>query len=217
MRAMLIRDLIIGLRTRALSMVILAHAALLTAFIVLWGGGVPMMPGDNVYEQQRLVQTGLLTFLLPWAAVRCSAAERGDAVVAVSAMTAIKPSRIVIAQAIAHFVLLTVIVLCGLPLMLVAQQMAPVPLRQPLVDSLSALGLAAVAAAAATWWTLAVSDRLGAWLAATATTIAAMTVISGSIPRAALAACLLALSAAATLACAIRADGSLRYLSERQP
>lgn len=214
MRAILLRDLIIALRTGGLSIAIFVHTAVLTTFIVLWGGGVPTLPGDNVYEQQRLVQTGLLTLLLPWAAIRCGAAERGDALVAVSALTAIKPSRIVIGRAAAQFLVLSVIVLCGVPMMIIAKQMSALPLRQPLFDILPALGLAAVSAAAATGWELEVSDRLGAWLAAAAVTIATVALVGGSLPRVTAAPVLFAAAVAGAVTCAGRADRVQRYLSE---
>ena len=213
--AMFVRDLTIGMRTRAFAMALAVHAALLATFIVLWDGGVPMLPGANVYQQQRLVQMIALVCLLPWAACRCAPTERGDDMVLLSAMTAERPSRIVIAQFAALVVLLAAIVLCGLPLMLVARDLAAQPLARVMADVVPVLALATVASSASLCWTLGHPDRLVAWLGATGSTAGSFALLTVVLPAGATAPGLLLLSVVAAAAAASRSNISLHYLSER--
>ena len=213
--AVLVRDITIGLRTRAFAAALGGHTALLAAFIALWDGGVPMLPGANVYEQQRLVQMIVLACLLPWAAARCAPSERGDAMVLLSAIAADRPSRIVTAQFAARMVLLAAIVLAGFPLMLVARDLAAQPFARALYDIVPLFGVAAMAACSSLVWTLGHPDRLTAWIGATASTMAAVVLVGVLLPAGALAGALLLISLAGLALTASRADVSLRYLSER--
>lgn len=212
---MLMRDITIGVRTSAFPAVLSVHTALLAAFVVLWGGGVPALPGANVYEQQRLVQAALLACLLPWAAVRFGPRGRGDDVVLLSAITGARPSRIVLSQFAALFVLLAAVVVSGLPVMLVARQMAAVPLQTAMADLVPPLGLAALASAAALAWTLGVSDRLAAWLGAAASSVVIVVTLSALFPRGVVALFLFLVGLAGAALSASRADASRRYLSGR--
>lgn len=213
--AMLSREVTIGIRTPAFAVVLSLHAAMLAAFVVLWGGGVPLLPGENLYEQQRLVQAVALAGLLPWAAARCGAGYRGDDLVLLSALTAARPSRVVMVQAAALFILLAAVVAAGLPLMLLARQIAAVPMQTALADLLPALGLAAIAGGSSLAWTLRRSDPLAAWLGATASTILAAALIGSLFPRPAATLLMFGTGIAATALCAARADVSSRYLSGR--
>ncbi len=213
--AVLVRDVTLGMRTRAFAAALGAHGVLLAAFIMLWEGGVPMLPGANVYEQQRLVQMTLLVCLLPWAAARCAPAERGDQMVLLSAIAGDRPSRIVVAQLAARMVLLAAIVLGGLPLMLLGRDLAAQPLARTLADVVPVLGLAAVAASSSLWWTLGHPDRLTAWLGATGSTAMAVTLAGWLLPGGTMAIGLVVISVAGAAVAASRADVSLRYLSER--
>ena len=213
--AVFVRDMTIALRTRAFAAALGVHAALLAAFIVLWDGGVPMLPGANLYEQQRLVQSIVLICLLPWAATRCAPSERGDAMVQLSAIAADRPSRIVTAQVVARVVLLAAIVLGGFPLMLVALDLAAQPFSRALADLVPGVGLVAVASSSSVWWTLAHPDRLTAWLGATLSTIAAVAVGGMLFPAGTVTAVLVLVSVAGAAVAASRANVSLRYLSER--
>ena len=212
--AIVVRDVTIGTRTRAFAAALAAHTALLAAFIMLWEGGVPMLPGGNVYEQQRLVQGVFLVCLLPWAAVRCAPSDRGDGLVLLSALAADRPSSVVAAQFAARAVLLVAIVISALPVMLLARDLAALPLSRVMADLLPPLAIAAVAASASVWWTLALPDRIVAWLGTTATTLIAVAL--GGLLRspAGTAAALLIISMIGVTASATRANASLRYLSE---
>ena len=214
-RALLARDVTIGMRTRAFAAVLCVHAALLAAFILLWDGGVPMLPGANVYQQQRLVQLIVLLCLLPWAAVRCAPSARGDELVLLSAIIADRPSGIVSAQFGARLVLLAVVVLSGLPLMLLSGALAAQPVERAVADVIPALGVAAIASSASVWWTLGQAARLAAWLGAAASTAIAVAAVAMLLPAGAMAGALSLISVAGVAASASRANLSLRYLSER--
>jgi len=210
---MLSRDLTIGMRTPAFAAAAGLHAGLLAGFILLWGSGVPRFPGENVYEQQRLVQAFLLTCLLPWAAVRCGPCDRGSDLTMLAVITGSRPSRLVLAQFAGLLVLLGLIVFSGIPMMLVTSQMAAVSLERVLVDSLATLALAAIAAASTLAWTHASADRFAAWIGATVST-AGVVVLAAMLPLRTVPAVLIVASIALAMACAARANTSAVYLAE---
>lgn len=214
--ALLSRHLTIGMRTAAFGAVLAAHAGLLAGFLVLWEGGVPMLPGANIYAQMRLVQAILLTTLLPWTAARCASDDRGNELTMLSLITACGSSRLVLAQFAGLFILLAAVVFSGLPLLLVAGQMAAVPPLRVVVDILAALGLAAISAAVTLAWLHANADRFVAWLGATASTAAIVLAVNVSLPQLAAAGCLVVLSLGCVAASATRAGASTLYLSEDQ-
>lgn len=211
--AMITRDLTIGLRTPAFAISAGLHAGLLAAFLMLWGSGVPRFPGENVYEQQRLIHTWLLVGLLPWAAVRCGPCDRGSALTMLAVITASRPSRVVMAQFAALLALLGLIVASGIPMMLVTRQVASVPIERVLLDTAGALALAAIAAATALAWTHVTADRFVAWIGATVSTAAVVTMVS-MLPPPTAPAVLLVASVALAMACATRANTRAVYLAE---
>jgi hypothetical protein len=214
MRTMLARDLTIGMRTRAFVMVLTAHVALLAAFVLVWSGGVPTLPGENVYEQQRLFQAVVLACLLPWAAVRCGPGDRGAGLTMLAMVTARPPAGLVRMQCAALFIMLAAAVLAGLPVMLVTGQLAAVPIAQTLVDTMPMLALAAFAATNATIWSLMHADRLAVWLGATISTAVIASIAAMSLPRDAATAVLFIVSLVGAAVAAGRADAALLYLGE---
>jgi hypothetical protein len=211
---LLARDLSVAARRVPLAVVVTLHAAALALFVLLWGGGVPLLPGGNFSEQQHLVQTAILAGLLPWAAARCIPGERGNALVYLSGLTSIPPSRILLAQFGSRAAVLSLIVLAGFPLMIVGQQIAAVPFARAAAGVAPSLGLAVAASGAATWSSLVCADRVGAWILATLLTIGLVTAV-GSLTTPAATAALCACGVAAAAGSALRADGSQRYFSEQ--
>jgi hypothetical protein len=211
--AMMTRDLTIGLRTPAVAIVAGLHAGLLAGFLMLWGSGVPRFPGENVYEQQRLVQTWLLVCLLPWAAVRCGPCDRGSDLTMLAVITASRPSRVVMAQFAALLALLGLVVSSGIPMMLVTRQVASVPLDRVLLDAAGALALAAIAAAITIAWTHVSTDRFVAWIGATVSTAAVVAMVS-MLPTPTAPAVLLVVGIVLAMVCAARANTSATYLAE---
>src|SRR5438552_3863869 len=166
MRAFVVRELIVIARRPALVVAIAVYTGLLASFVLLWSGGVPVLAGSNVYEHQRPFGWTLLTVLLPWSAVRCLAPDRGNRLVIACALTAVRPSTIVIAKAIALAGVLALVVFAGFPATIIAQQMSAVPLSTALRDLIWLFGLTALASAVTIVWVFAIRDRLGAWLGA---------------------------------------------------
>ena len=216
MRAVVTRELIVIAKRPALTAVTCTHVGLLTAFVLMWSHGVPLLRGTNVYEQQHLVQWWLLALLLPWAAARCSAPERGNALTLMCALTARRPSSVVIAKSSSLVAVLALIVFAGFPAVVVAQQMAAISVSGPLCDLLSLMGLAVLVSATTVTWLLAVRDRLGACVGATVSSGLVLLVLSrlplAGIP---LGLTLALVGAAIVIVVARWSDGSLRYLLER--
>ena len=215
MRAVVVRELIVIARKPALAMVMVTYVALLAGFVFAWEDGVPMPGGSNLYEQARLVQWGLLAVCLPWAAARCPAPDRGDALVMASALTALRPSSILAAKAIALFGALALVAVAGLPVVIVAQQIAKVPAPQVLRDLVSLLGLPLLVSALTLSWVVVVSGRLGAWLGASGSVGLVLLLLWRWRPvglDVGLASALVGVTLAAWLAS--WSDRSLRYLSD---
>lgn len=166
MRALVVRDLIVMGRRPALAMVMCTYVALLAGFVFAWEDGLPMTGGSNLYEHVRLVQWGLLAVSLTWTAARCPPLDRGDDLVMASALTALRPSSIVAAKAIALFIALALVTVTGLPVAIIAQQIAGIPASHVLRDLASLLGLPLLVSAVTLSWTVVVSGRLAAWLGA---------------------------------------------------
>ena len=213
--ALLLREITVGTRTRAFAAALAVHAGLLAAFVMLWSGGVPLLPGGNLYEQQRLVDAAILLGILPWVASRCGADERGDRLVMISALAATRPSRILLARFVARTCACIVVGLAGLPLMVAAQQMSAVPFGRVAFDLLPLVALALLASAASLWWSLQSRGVIVAWVCATASTALVAVGAARSVPGEGAPLVVAVLAAVAVASCAARADTTLRYLSEQ--
>jgi len=216
MRAVVVRELVVIARRPALAMVTVTYVALLAGFVLAWEDGVPMPGGSNLYEQARLVQWGLLAVCLPWAAARCPALDRGDDLVLASALTALRPSSLLLAKAIALFAVLTLVAVAGLPVVIVAQQIAAVSTPQVLRDLVYLLGLPLLVSAVTLSWMVVVSGRLGAWLGASGSVGLVIVLLWRWRPvglDVGLASALVGLTLAVWLAS--WSDRSLRYLADR--
>jgi hypothetical protein len=165
MRALVVRDLIVIGRRPALAIVMSTYVALLAGFVFAWEDAIPI-GGPNLYELARLLQWGLLAVCLTWTAARCPPLDRGDDLVMASALTALRPSSIIVAKAIALSAALAMVTIAGLPVAIIAQQIAAVPASHVLRDLVSLLGLALLVSAVTLSWTVLVGGRLAAWLGA---------------------------------------------------
>lgn len=216
MTALLWRELTIATRTTAFAAAVGLHSLILVLFIVLWGDGVPLLPGDGLYGQLRLVQYALLTCLLPWTAARCGSGSRGEDVALLSTIAATRSSSIVAAQGVALMMLLLVVVAAGIPLMVIGQQMAAVSSDRVAADTLGGVGLAALVAFVTLAWMQTSDDRVVAWLGASATTILVVLTATASMPRAAVAVCLFVTGVAGIAGCAARAREIMPHPSPRR-
>jgi hypothetical protein len=173
MRSLAARQLLLASRTPALAAACSFHAAAIGAFAIVWRNGMPSLPGDNVFEQQLLLQLWLLSALLPWAAARCLPARAADDVSATAAMAAVAPSRAAAAALLATFGILIVIALAGVAPVVLAQQISGVPFSQVLLGLVPLTALAAVAAPSSFLIALEGTGMLPTWIAAASITASA--------------------------------------------
>jgi hypothetical protein len=206
-----LRELTAVARSAALPASIAVHVSVATAFLLLWGGGMPVLAGANVYEQLLLIQRALLAVLLPWTAIRCGAATRGDDLVMLAAVTATSPSRVLLAQWAGRFAALAAVVVVGLPPAIVAQQASALPLMRIASDVLPLLGLCAMASLVVSWSMLAFRSRVTAWVWASAV----VGVISWSAAGPMAWWTIVALTGIGAAALIFVAESRFRYLSDR--
>jgi hypothetical protein len=213
---MVVRELHVIGRRGALSAAICVHATLLTGYLLAWGdtSGIPVASALNVYEQTLIVEVVLLAILLPWTAARCVASERGDDLVRLSVITAIPPSRIVLARALAVTTGLVMVVASGLPTLIVAARISAVRMSLVAEYEVALLSLAFVSSAAALTWRHVCHGRVVGWLAAALST-AAVVNAARIAPSLVVAPVVTAAALCAMGVLALRADVSLRYLEER--
>ena len=218
MGVILLRELDVMARRTPFVAAVIVHVGLLTLFILGWGNGtgVPLLPDFSFYEQTRLVQAGLLALVLPWAAARCAARERGDDLVLLSVLTGVAPSRLIAARACAGLAGLVLIVTSGLPIALVAQRMSAVDISRVIRDEAVMISIAMTAWWCVLWARYLTARVLRGWLGATALTVAVMAATGLAVSSPVLAAGMLAATGgAAVLLLMVRADVSLRYLAEQ--
>ena len=216
MGAMVLRELHVIGRRGALSAAMCVHVALLTGYLLAWGNGngVPVAGALTVYDQTLMVEVILLTILLPWIAARCVAAERGDDLVLLSMVTAIPPSRVVIARALAITSALVLVVAGGLPTLIVAGRISAVRLSLIAEYELALFSVAFVSSATALTWRHVCRSRVIGWFAAALST-AAVVSAARVAPSLVIAPVVTVAALCAMGLLALRADVSLRYLAER--
>ncbi len=217
MRGLLSRELDAIAGTGAFVVALAGHATLLSAFVFAWGdgSGLPIFPDRTFYQQLRLVQAAALCVLLPWTAARCAAAERGNELVMLAALTALKPSRVIAARALALIVGLGLVTLGGAPVALIGLRMSAGDASRFVRDEAALLALAAITCGIVIAWRHLIRDRVLGWVAATVSTIGAAVIVRVLFPSVAVAATLLATAGTALIiVLLLRADTSFRYLSE---
>ncbi len=216
MGAMVLRELHVIGRRGALSAAICVHVTLLTGYLLAWGNGngIPVAGALTVYDQTLVVEAILLTILLPWIAARCVAAERGDDLVVLSVVTAIPPSRVVLARALAVITALVLVIASGLPTLILAGRIAAVRMSLVAEYEFALFSLAFVSSATALTWRHACPGRVIGWFAAALSTAAVVSAARMS-PSLVIAPVVTAAALCAMGLLALRADVSLRYLAER--
>jgi hypothetical protein len=216
MGAMVLRELRVIGRRGALSAAMCVHVALLTGYLLAWGNGngIPVAGALTVYDQTLMVDVILLAILLPWIAARCVAAERGDDLVMLSMVTAIPPSRVVVARALAATTSLILVIASGLPTLILAGRISAVRMSLVAEYELALFSLAFVSSATALTWRHVCHSRVIGWFAAALST-AAVVSAARMAPSLVIAPVLTAAALCAMGLLALRADVSLRYLAER--
>jgi len=218
MRAVVLREALVAARRPALVSAAIVTATLLALFPVAWGvRGIPTFGGISLYDQQFRLEWILVLVLLPWTAARVMATERGDDFVGLSALTAIQPSRLLLARLLATAIALGAVIAGALPVVISAQQMSAVAASRLVADQLALLTFALPAAIITVWWMQLTTDRLLGWFGAAATTLIVVTLArlsAATMNQAAIALATISVGAAAILLA--RADVWWRYLSERR-
>jgi hypothetical protein len=217
MGALFQRELDVALRSRAFVISAAAHAGVLAAFLLTWGDpSSGVLANDGIYGAISIVQATVLALLLPWTAARCTAAERGDDLVLLAAMTAVQPSRVVLVRFAAVLAALAAVLGTGLPVTILAVRMSNASATQWLASQALMLAIAVAAGAFVAVWRQELRDRLSAWLAAEASTAAIVVIAVVAVPSLGEAAASTALLGAASLCLVgVRSDRTLRYLSEQ--
>ena len=216
MRAVVARELVVIARRRALMAVICAYVGLLAAFVLVWNRGLPLPAAATLYEQLRVVQWAVLATLLPWAAARCIAPDRGDSLVVACVLTGVRPSSVVLAKAVALTGALGLIVCAGVPVAIMAQQMSAVPVWWVVRDLGSLLGLSVLVSAVTMAWLLGVRGRLAGWIGAGGSTVLGLVVLFLlPIASTTIGGIVAFVGVVLTVATATWSDGACRYLSER--
>jgi len=216
MGAIVLRELRVIGRRGALSAAMCVHVALLTGYLLAWGNGngMPVAGALTVYDQTLMVDVILLAILLPWIAARCVAVERGDDLVMLSMVTAIPPSRVVVARALAATTSLILVIASGLPTLILAGRISAVRMSLVAEYELALFSLAFVSSATALTWRHVCHSRVIGWFAAALST-AAVVSAARMAPSLVIAPVLTAAALCAMGLLALRADVSLRYLAER--
>lgn len=216
MGALLRREAVTLARRPASAATLAAHAGLLVAFLWLWEGerGVTLFGARTAFDRLCLVECALLGALLPWLASRALADERRDDLVRLAVLAGRRPPEVVAAKLVAILLALALVVLSGLPLLLLAQQMSALPLGRALAAEALFLGFAAIVPSLAFVGMRACREAIFGWVGATlaaAATLAAVRSLAGGDAAAGGMLALLATPLAAAVA------GTTRpYLGERQ-
>jgi hypothetical protein len=217
MRALVRREALVAARKPALVTMAIVCAGLLALFPVAWGvRGIPTLDGASLYDQQFRLEWTLVLLLLPWTAARVIADERADDLVILSAVTAIPPSRVLLARLLATTAALTLVVGGALPVVISAQQMSGTPLSRLIVDQLALVAFALPVAVITVWWMQIAANRLLGWLGSAVTTV--LLVLLARLAVTTMDQAVIVLAVGAVAAAAIlhnRADLWWRYLAER--
>jgi hypothetical protein len=183
------------------------HVAVLTAFVLVWGDGVPSVAG-SVLQQFMAVQAVLLALILPWCGCRCATTTRVD-LVSLGAAMAMRPTAVVAMKWAALFAATLVVAAAALPVAVVTHRIAGVPA----IDLVAYLGwLAAVCglvAAVVVAWMLTPAAPFTQWIGATIIIVALLTAVpseSAAIPA------LVGAAGVALVTVLLLADRRLRYL-----
>ena len=168
-RALYWRDLVVIGRCRSMMVAVALYVGLLAAFLAAWSDvvQVPLLPGNNLYEQYRVMQWLTVALILPWAVCRFIAGERGERWLLASIVTGLSRSRLFTVRLIALGTFAGLLLGSALPLALLAQQMSSVPPLVAFMD-LGSLVLFSIAATVISMsLALIARDVVAGWLVAT--------------------------------------------------
>jgi hypothetical protein len=145
------------------------EAAVLAAFLLAWGDGMPSL-GGTVLDQTLFIQVPLVAAILPWVAARCRPLSP-PAVRRLAAVRATPPAPLLIVRAVTISVALAVVALAGLPMVLLAMQVSAAPFSAMIVPAALIAAMLPFIALLSTWTELLIPSRMAAWLVTTGLTM----------------------------------------------
>lgn len=158
-------------RSAALWIAMAARIVVLSAFLLIWGNGLPM-PGAGTLDEQFLgLDLLLLSVILPWIAVRCGVPHRRDHVTTLALATAAAPATIIGARFLTFVILLVSVGLSAMPVYTLVFELSAF---SPAVVAAASAGCAAIAVAASaltTVFSLLARHRLTVWILTAATLV----------------------------------------------
>jgi hypothetical protein len=206
------RALVLIVRHEGFLIATALHLTVLAAFVLVWGGGVPVWRDDPVLTQFLRVDMVLLAMILPWVAIRCSPDEGPNSLAQLAATTACRPSRIVVAKAAGTAAALMIIALSALPMFVLTQQISALPASMVWQALLPVVALAGMVAALAVVANVCLESRFSSWIVVTVATVVTVSLVPTTVKVAEM----LAVVALATIIMTTAADRRLRYLSESE-
>jgi len=181
--ALIWREIVAVTRAPAYWVSAVLYAAALTAFVIVWGDGIPVVGARSSWEQFTMFQQVLLAVLLPWTSARCGTSSRRELTL-IGVLTARSPSQILLAQCAALALSLFALALSALPVIALMQQIAAPSLAVVAQDMVPAAALALLVAVVTVTVAAVIEAPIRVWsVAGTLTMIAA--VIGPSRPAAA--------------------------------
>jgi hypothetical protein len=168
------RDLLVISRRRPMIAALAVHVVLLASFLLAWGDVVlvPVIPGSNLYEQLRAIQSALVALMLPWIVCRFVSAESGSSWTMLSLASGLSASRLFDVRFLALAGFAAILAGSGLPFMFLAQQMSSVPLGIVLSDLCSLYLFVLAATILSLSIALTVRSSIAGWLASSLAALA---------------------------------------------
>ena len=151
------------------------YVAALTAFVLVWGDGIPVVGARSSWEQFTMFQRVLLAVLLPWTAARCGTSSRRTLTL-LSFLGARSSTSVMLAQCAALAVSLLGLALSALPVMALMQQIASAPLSAVVQDMAPAAVIALVVALVTVAASVAIEAPIRVWAVSGTVTIVAAVV-----------------------------------------
>lgn len=204
-RWLLWRELALMMRTRALWIAMAIQVAVLTALILSWGDGVPVLPGSFVAQFASL-HLAMLMGLLPWVAARSPSSDVRDLAL-VTAQTPCSPGRVVMIRSLALALVLVVTAASATPAAILALRTDSGGAERVVPGAMMVLAVCVFVATAAIRLVVSGFGRGGTWLIATTATIG----VAVAVPDSVLAGVFFGGAALLIGASAVAADRRLRF------
>ena len=205
MRWLLWRELVVITRIRPLWIAMSVQALTLTALLLVWSDGVPVLAGAFL-TQFNTFHFVILLLLLPWVAARATIGDGRD-VCMVATLSAYPPRAVVIARSLALTCVLVAVAVSALPFSVLALRISNADALDLARSSWRLLPLVVFIATLTTTLTIAGLSRLPVWLLVSVLTLSLGTIL----PEGAYLLALLAMTVMVTVVGAYHADQHLRW------